>query len=320
MTPRKMGKSRPVRPRAFSLSWANRTSKPATSPARIECFDIFSPAPGDKDVISQVDRLSSKDAKIAGRSVWITVDASVRSAATCMVVSRVGGLATSLCRARRSLSRRPWDLSPHAPCRSPGALTHVTARWIARPPKAIFVTRLRPDQLLDQTARQLPDHRQFSGWNLPPQVIRAVGAHCNNRVDAWRMVQRRAADLGARVRIGCHTFRATGITAYLEAGGTLENAQLMAAHESPRTTKLYDRTGDEITLDEVERGSKVFEAHHERKPETCGDPLLGRGRLQSARRRPHGRSRPEPHRSRRRSRIGCRIERRRRKSPASPSM
>ena len=55
------------------------------------------------------------------------------------------------------------------------------------------------------------------------------------------------------VRIGCHTFRATGITAYLEAGGTLENAQAMAAHESPRTTKLYDRTGDEITLDEVER-------------------------------------------------------------------
>ena len=53
--------------------------------------------------------------------------------------------------------------------------------------------------------------------------------------------------------IGCHTFRATGITAYLEAGGTLENAQAMAAHESPRTTKLYDRTGDEITLDEVER-------------------------------------------------------------------
>jgi integrase len=74
-----------------------------------------------------------------------------------------------------------------------------------------------------------------------------------HRVDAWRMVQRRAADLGTRVRIGCHTFRATGITAYLEAGGTLENAQAMAAHESPRATKLYDRTGDEIALDEVER-------------------------------------------------------------------
>jgi site-specific recombinase XerD len=74
-----------------------------------------------------------------------------------------------------------------------------------------------------------------------------------NRVDAWRMVQRRAAYLGMRIKVGCHTFRATGITAYLEAGGTLENAQAMAAHESPRTTKLYDRTGDEITLDEVER-------------------------------------------------------------------
>jgi site-specific recombinase XerD len=74
-----------------------------------------------------------------------------------------------------------------------------------------------------------------------------------NRVDAWRMIQRRAAELGMKGRIGCHTFRATGITAYLEGGGTLEKAQAMAAHESPRTTKLYDRTGDEITLDEVEK-------------------------------------------------------------------
>jgi integrase/recombinase XerD len=80
-----------------------------------------------------------------------------------------------------------------------------------------------------------------------------------HRVDAWRMIQRRAVDLGLKVKIGCHTFRATGITAYLEAGGTLENAQAMAAHKSPRTTKLYDRTGDEITLDEVER---IASKHH----------------------------------------------------------
>jgi site-specific recombinase XerD len=78
-------------------------------------------------------------------------------------------------------------------------------------------------------------------------------ASAMDRVDAWRMIQRRAAELGMKGRIGCHTFRATGITAYLEGGGTLENAQAMAAHESPRTTKLYDRTGDEITLDEVEK-------------------------------------------------------------------
>jgi site-specific recombinase XerD len=74
-----------------------------------------------------------------------------------------------------------------------------------------------------------------------------------NRVDAYRMVRRRTADAGFKIKLGCHVCRATGITAYLEAGGTLENAQAMAAHESPRTTKLYDRTGDEITLDEVER-------------------------------------------------------------------
>ncbi len=51
----------------------------------------------------------------------------------------------------------------------------------------------------------------------------------------------------------CHSFRATGITAYLENGGTREHAQQIAAHESPRTTKLYDRTSDQITLDEIER-------------------------------------------------------------------
>jgi integrase/recombinase XerD len=51
----------------------------------------------------------------------------------------------------------------------------------------------------------------------------------------------------------CHTWRATGITIYLENDGRLEHAQQMAGHESPRTTKLYDRTKDEITLSEVER-------------------------------------------------------------------
>jgi site-specific recombinase XerD len=71
--------------------------------------------------------------------------------------------------------------------------------------------------------------------------------------DVWRMVRRRAAAAGIKAPIGCHTFRATGITAYLENGGTLEHAQAMAAHESPRTTKLYDRTKERLTLDEIER-------------------------------------------------------------------
>ncbi len=65
--------------------------------------------------------------------------------------------------------------------------------------------------------------------------------------DAWRMIRRRAAAAGITAPIGNHTFRATGITAYLANGGALEHAQEMAAHESPRTTKLYDRTKERLT-------------------------------------------------------------------------
>jgi site-specific recombinase XerD len=71
--------------------------------------------------------------------------------------------------------------------------------------------------------------------------------------DAYRMIQRRAAAVGIKTKIGNHTFRATGITAYLKNKGTLETAEHIANHESPRTTKLYDRRQDEISLDEVER-------------------------------------------------------------------
>jgi site-specific recombinase XerD len=71
--------------------------------------------------------------------------------------------------------------------------------------------------------------------------------------DAWRMIRRRAVAAGIQAPIGNHTFRATGITAYLSNGGALEHAQSMAAHESPRTTKLYDRTKERLTQDEVER-------------------------------------------------------------------
>ncbi len=71
--------------------------------------------------------------------------------------------------------------------------------------------------------------------------------------DAYRMIQRRAKAAGIETRVGNHTFRATGITAYLKNGGQLETAQQIAGHESPRTTKLYDRRRDEISLDEIER-------------------------------------------------------------------
>lgn len=71
--------------------------------------------------------------------------------------------------------------------------------------------------------------------------------------DAYRMVRRRAATVGIRTKIGNHSFRATGITEYLRNGGKLEIAQQMANHESARTTGLYDRRTDQVSLDEVER-------------------------------------------------------------------
>jgi integrase len=70
---------------------------------------------------------------------------------------------------------------------------------------------------------------------------------------AHRIIRRRAKAAGIETRIGNHTFRATGITAYLKNSGKLEVAQHIANHESPRTTKLYDRRNDEISLDEIER-------------------------------------------------------------------
>ena len=72
-------------------------------------------------------------------------------------------------------------------------------------------------------------------------------------VDAYRMIQRRAKAAGLKTRIGCHTFRATSITAYFKNKDTLEHAQHIANHESPRMTKLYDRKQDENSLHEVEK-------------------------------------------------------------------
>uniref|UniRef100_UPI003BEF24ED tyrosine-type recombinase/integrase n=1 Tax=Burkholderia arboris TaxID=488730 RepID=UPI003BEF24ED len=73
------------------------------------------------------------------------------------------------------------------------------------------------------------------------------------QANAYAMVRRRAAAAGIATTIGNHTFRATGITAYLQNGGTLENAAAMANHASTRTTQLYDRRHDALSLDEIER-------------------------------------------------------------------
>ena len=87
---------------------------------------------------------------------------------------------------------------------------------------------------------------------MDPSGRRLTGRALDRRL-VLAMIKRRAAAAGLPPSTCCHTFRATGITAYLSNGGTLERAQQIAGHASPKTTKLYDRTADTVTVDEIER-------------------------------------------------------------------
>jgi integrase/recombinase XerD len=73
------------------------------------------------------------------------------------------------------------------------------------------------------------------------------------RDDVYRMIKRPADAGGVPASTCCYTFRAAGITAYLQNGGTLEKAQQIANHESPRTTMLDHRSTDRLTVDDIER-------------------------------------------------------------------
>ena len=88
--------------------------------------------------------------------------------------------------------------------------------------------------------RTIDSHRQLTASRI-------------ERGDVLRMVKRRAKRAHIKSRVSCHTMRATGITTYLENGGSVEHAQNIANHESIRTTKLYDRRSDEPSLEEIER-------------------------------------------------------------------
>src|ERR1700676_3804 len=92
------------------------------------------------------------------------------------------------------------------------------------------------------------------------EVVRTIGPDTRPltrtvlpQANAYAMIRRRATAAGIKTKLGNHSFRATGITAYLKNGGTLEKAAAMANHASTRTTQLYDRRRDEVSLDEVER-------------------------------------------------------------------
>jgi integrase len=74
-----------------------------------------------------------------------------------------------------------------------------------------------------------------------------------DRRSVLKLVEKRARTSGILKRVCCHSFRATGVTEYMNSGGTIEIAQRIAGHTSPSTTRIYDRSGDRLTLEEIER-------------------------------------------------------------------
>jgi integrase len=140
---------------------------------------------------------------------------------------------------------RDWGLSDDAEGlhRFCGVVMEAAADRIAVvKPQSGFFERLGPPGL-SELARAVATIRGTAKLTrtVPPQA------------NAYAMIRRRAAAAGIATKLGNHSFRATGITAYLKNGGTLEKAATMANRASTRTTQLYDRRRDELSLDEVER-------------------------------------------------------------------
>ena len=137
-------------------------------------------------------------------------------------------------RARRRVRIFPRELSTKC-------LT--TTRWRATSPNTSTcpVGRIREGS-------PVPGHPRSPLWT------RRGSAHGErlHRANASQMVRRRTRAAGTTTEVCNHTFRATGITAYFNNGGTLEKARQMAAHASTcTTTQLYDRRENRVTLDQV---------------------------------------------------------------------
>jgi site-specific recombinase XerD len=102
-------------------------------------------------------------------------------------------------------------------------------------------------------AAAIEDDRKEPLFRAAFGKTKKLGPERMTRIAVWKMVRRRASDAGIDTAIGCHTFRATGITDYLTNGGRIEVAQRMAGHSNAKTTGLYDRRNDDISVGEVER-------------------------------------------------------------------
>lgn len=112
----------------------------------------------------------------------------------------------------------------------------------------------KAEEYLDAYMNALDNKSDYSPiWRTTRGKTGVLTANGMTRTDVFRMVKTRALKAGLAMKICCHSFRATGITVFLQNGGAIETAAQIAAHESPRTTKLYDRRADKIALEEVER-------------------------------------------------------------------
>ncbi len=122
----------------------------------------------------------------------------------------------------------------------PDAPLFQSFRWEVAPSPASNSFQHDLETACETTDAGPKSHRVLSGRPLAQAM-------------AWEMIQRRAKAAGIDTHICNHTFRATGITTYLKNGGTIERAAVIAGHASTRTTQLYDRRPDDVTLDEIEK-------------------------------------------------------------------
>ena len=111
------------------------------------------------------------------------------------------------------------------------------------------------EQYLDAYIREgsLTEERDTPLFRTSVGRSRKLTERALQRQEAWAMIKRRALAAGVNAEACNHTFRASGITNFLRNGGSRDNAQKIAAHEDSRTTTLYDRREDTISLDEIER-------------------------------------------------------------------
>lgn len=135
-------------------------------------------------------------------------------------------------------------------------------RWIRFKEKGGKQHEMPCHHLLEEYLMDYLDNSQISEFDDPKTPLFCsidkgrngyfTGRKLTRQV-AYKIVRRRLRQAEIPTVAGNHMFRASGITIYLENGGQVEHAQQMASHESPRTTKLYDRRDDTVSLDEVER-------------------------------------------------------------------